>query len=157
LGTLTIWPDQIPIGVALGAGGALLQNKGILINVEIGIDNATAEALRATAQPIPNPITCQAPIDTGSSILAIDQSIAQKLGLVKRGIYFAHTANGQRQCNLYAVSLSFPATNLKSHNVLQASEVDLSAQPFKCLIGRDVLSKWHLHYNGESGAVSVAD
>jgi hypothetical protein len=157
LGTLTIWPGQIQIGVALGTAGALLANKGIIINVEIGIDLSTAEALRAFAQPIPNPISCQALIDTGSSILAIDQSIAQSLNLVKRGIYFAHTANGQRQCNLFAVALSFPATNLKSYNVIQASEVDLSAQPFKCLIGRDVLSKWHLHYNGESGAVSVAD
>ena len=128
-----------------------------IIKVEIGIDLATADALRALAQPIPNPIACQALIDTGSSILAIDQSIAQSLNLTRRGVNIAHTANGSRQCNLYAVALSFPATNLKSYNVIQASEVDLSAQPFKCLIGRDVLSKWHVHYNGESGAVSIAD
>ncbi len=157
MGTLTLWPGQIQLGVALGASGTLLANKGIIINVELGIDLATAEALRAFAQPVPTSITCQALIDTGSSILAIDQSIAQQLNLVKRGIYVAHTANGQRQCNLYAVSLSFPATNLKPYNILQASEVDLSAQPFKCLIGRDLLSKWHLHYNGETGAVSIAD
>lgn len=141
----------------MGAGGALLANKGILVNVEIAIDLATAEALRACAQPVPNPIICQALVDTGSSILAIDQSIAQSLNLVKRGIYIAHTANGQRQCNLYAVALSFPATNLKAYNIIQATEVDLSAQPFKCLIGRDILRKWHLHYNGESGAISIAD
>jgi predicted aspartyl protease len=141
----------------LGSGGVQLANKGVIINVEIAVDLATAEALKACAQPVPNSVPCQALIDTGSSILAIDQSIAQSLNLVKRGIYVAHTANGQRQCNLYAVALSFPATNLKAHNIIQATEVDLSAQPFKCLIGRDILRKWHLHYNGESGAVSIAD
>ncbi|MGD6805413.1 MAG: retroviral-like aspartic protease family protein [Candidatus Bathyarchaeia archaeon] len=134
-----------------------LANKGIIINVEIGIDLATAEALRASDLHVPNPVPCQALIDTGSSILAVDQSIAQSLNLVKRGIYVAHTANGQRQCNLYAVALTFPSTNLKSYSVIQASEVNLSAQPFKCLIGRDVLRNWHVHYNGETGAVSIAD
>jgi predicted aspartyl protease len=157
MGTLTLWPGQVAVKVALGDGGIHLANKGVLINVEIAVDFATAEALKACAQPLPNPVPCQALIDTGSSILAIDQSIAQSLNLVKRGIYVAHTANGQRQCNLYAVALSFPATNLKAHNIIQATEVDLSAQPFKCLIGRDILKNWHLHYNGESGAVSIAD
>ena len=135
----------------------MLASKGIILNVEIGIDLATADALRALAQPIPNTVTCQALIDTGSSMLAIDQSMAQSLNLVKRGINVAHTANGPRQCNVYAVALSFPSTNLKSYDVIPASEVDLSAQPFKCLIGRDVLHNWHVHYNGESGAVSIAD
>ncbi len=134
-----------------------MANKGIVVNVEIGIDLATAEALRACAQPVPNSIPCSALVDTGSSILAIDQSLAQSLNLVKRGIYVAHTANGPRQCSLYAVALSFPATNLKSYNIIQASEVDLSAQPFKCLIGREVLRHWHLHYNGETGTISIAD
>jgi predicted aspartyl protease len=157
LGTLTVWPGQVQVGVALGSGGTLLSNKGIIIDVEIAVDLATVEALRAAAQPVPNPISCQALIDTGSSMLAIDQSIAQSLNLVKRGINIAHTANGPRQCNLYAVALSFPATNLKAYNIIQASEVDLSSQSFKCLIGRDVLSHWHLHYNGESGVVSIAD
>jgi predicted aspartyl protease len=141
----------------LGGGGTALARLGIIINVEIGIDLATADALRALGQPIPNPVACQALIDTGASILAIDQTIAQSLNLTRRGINTTHTANGPRQCNLYAVALSFPATNLKSYNVIQASEVDLSAQPFKCLIGRDVLSHWHVHYNGQSGAVSIAD
>jgi predicted aspartyl protease len=171
LGTLTIWPaglqvqtrpdpnnpKQMQLQIALGGGGGVLATKGIIINVSIGIDLTTADALRSLGQPIPSPITCPALIDTGASILAIDQSLAQPLNLKKRGIITSHTANGPRQCNLFAVALSFPATNLKSYDVIQASEVDLSTQPFKCLIGRDMLSHWHVHYNGQFGTVSIAD
>lgn len=154
MGKLTIWPIGIQ---APSTGGNALAAKGIVFNVEIGVDVATADLLTQCRQPVPNPITSQALVDTGASFLAIDQSIAQKLNLARRGINVTHTANGPRQCDLYAVSLAFPATALKSFNVVQAIEVDLSTQPFKCLIGRDVLSKWHLHYNGETGVISIAD
>lgn len=90
-------------------------------------------------------------------MLSIDCSISQALNLTKRGIVTSHTANGPRQCNLFAVSLAFPATALRSYNLMRASEVDLSTQPFKVLIGRDVLANWHMHYNGQTGAVSIAD
>lgn len=171
MGTLTVWPvgiqvralpdpsnpGQMQVAVALGGGLEALAARGIIINVAIGVDGFTAEALRAQGQPTPNPFTCQALLDTGASTLAIDQSIARNLGLSRRGIVVNHTANGLRQSNLYAVSIVFPATSLRSYNLLRASEVDLSTQPFKCLIGRDVLSRWHVHYNGQTGAVSIAD
>jgi predicted aspartyl protease len=169
VGTLTIWPVGLQIqsspdpksgemrGAAVGSGSNALATKGIVLNVEIGVDLATADLLRALGQPVPSPITCNALVDTGASVLAIDQSIAQKLNLARRGINTTHTANGPRQCDLYAVSLAFPATTLGSFNILQAIEVNLSTQPFKCLIGREVLSKWHVHYNGESGVISIAD
>lgn len=169
MGTLTIWPIGLQVEskpdprsgemrvVAVGSGSNALAVKGIVLNVEVGVDLATADLLRALGQPIPNPITCQALLDTGASVLAIDQTISQKLNLARRGINITHTANGPRQCDLYAVSLVFPATALKSFNVVQAIEVNLSTQPFKCLIGRDVLSRWHVHYNGESGVISIAD
>lgn len=123
----------------------------------IGVDEATADALRALGQPVPNPVPSQALIDTGASMLSIDSTIAQALHLTRRGIVTSHTANGPRQCNLYSVSLVFPASGLRSYNLMRAAEVDLSTQPFKVLIGRDVLSNMHMHYNGQTGAVSIAD
>ena len=171
MGTLTVWPigiqiqtrpdpnnpGQMQVGVALGGGATALAAQGIILNIAIGVDVFTADALRALGQPVPNPFLCQALLDTGASTLALDRSIAQSLGLARRGVVINHTANGLRQSNLYAVSLLFPATSLRSYNLLRASEVDLSTQPFKCLIGRDVLSRWHVHYNGQTGAVSIAD
>jgi predicted aspartyl protease len=145
------------LAVALGGGAEALAAHGIILNVAIGVDSFTAEALRAQAQPVPNPSSCQALLDTGASTLAIDRTIAQALRLSRRGTVTNHTANGIRQSNLYAVSLLFPSTSLRSYNLVRASEVDLSTQSFKCLIGRDILSNWHAHYNGQSGAVSIAD
>jgi predicted aspartyl protease len=150
-------PGQTQIGVALGGGKTALSVRGILVNVAIGVDETTADALRALGQPVPNPVSHPALIDTGASMLSIDSSIAQALNLTRRGIVNSHTANGPRQCNLYAVSLAFPATALRSYNIMRASEVDLSTQQFKVLIGRDVLANWHIHYNGQTGAVSIAD
>ena len=145
------------IGFALGSGQGALAANGIRVNVAIGVDEATANALRALGQPVPNPVSSQALIDTGASMLSIDRSISQALSLSRRGIVTSHTANGPRQCNLYAVSLIFPASSLRSYNLMRAAEVDLSTQPFKCLIGRDVLGNMHVHYNGQTGAASIAD
>ena len=145
------------LAFALGGGEIALAANGIRVNVAIGVDEATANAIRALGQAVPDPVSAQALIDTGASMLSIDSSIAQALHLTRRGMVTTHTANGPRQCNLYTVSLVFPATNLRSYNLMRATEVDLSTQQFKCLIGRDVLSNMHLHYNGQTGAVSLAD
>lgn len=141
----------------MGGGRDALAAQGIIVSVAVGIDESTADALRASGQQVPASVPCQALLDTGASMLSIDQSIGRALRLSRRGIVDSHTANGVRQCNLYAVSLAFPSTSLRSYNLIRASEVDLSTQQFKCLIGRDVLSKWHVHYNGQTGAVSIAD
>lgn len=140
----------------MGGGEQALARQGIVLSVAIGVDNYTATSLRAQGLNVPNPVPCQALLDTGASCLCIDSSIAKQLGLARRGIP-SHTAAGPRMSSLYAVSLLFPGTNLKTYDLLRAAEVNLALQSFKCLIGRDVLSHWHFHYNGQSGAVSISD
>ena len=171
MGLLTVWPVRIDvqarphperpgetqIGFALGGGADALSANGIIINVAVGVDIHTAVSLRAQGQNVPDSISCQALIDTGASCLCIDGTIAQKLGLARRGETTNLTAAGPVRTNLYAVSLLFPGSNLRTYELLRASEADLSPQPFKCLIGRDVMRNWHVHYNGQSGAVSIAD
>jgi hypothetical protein len=75
MGILTIWPvgiqiqarpdpanpGQTQVGVALGGGRTALSIRGILVNVAIGIDEVTADALRAQGQPVPNPVSHPGP------------------------------------------------------------------------------------------------
>jgi len=139
------------------AGRTYLRDHGIIIQVEIGVDNQTAEALRQQGHPVPASVTCSALIDTGASNLAIDPTIAQQLGLRRTGTRPTYTANGPRDSVVYAVSLDFPGTTLNTFEVLEAMDCNLTGQPFQCLIGRDVMSNWHMHYNGQTGTITIAD
>lgn len=127
------------------------------MNVGVGADNLTVEALQAQGQPVPPIQPCTALVDTGASGLALDTSIVRGLSLKRQGVVTNHTAGGMRQANTYLVSLTFPGSNLRSYSVVLATEVVLTTQPFKVLIGREIMRNWHVHYNGQSGFVSIAD
>jgi hypothetical protein len=150
-------PGQVQVSIAMGAGGQLLAQEGIVLDVAIELDNLTSAALRAQNQPIPTPLNCKALVDTGASGLALDATIIQRLGLVRKGVLPNLTAAGPRAANVYFVGLSFPGSELKSYPLLRAMDCNLTGQPFRCLIGRETMRNWHLHYNGESGAVSISD
>lgn len=150
-------PRQIQIGFALGEGARKLSIVGVILNVGIGIDTWTAQALQAQNRPVPKLYNCQALVDTGASGLALDKSVVQSLNLVRRGVVSTYTAGGRTVSNSYFVSLTFPGTQLRSYGLLRATEVDLADQPFKCLIGGETMANWHFHYNGQSGSVSIAD
>lgn len=150
-------PGQIQVRVALGEGARFLSNRGVVLNVAIGVDRWTVEALRAQNKPVPPPHSCEALVDTGASGLALDKTVVQALNLKKKGIVTKYTPAGKGVANMYFVALAFPGTNLRSYDMLRATEVDLTGQPFKCLIGRETMVNWHLHYNGQTGQISISD
>ncbi|MCW6169304.1 MAG: retropepsin-like domain-containing protein [Thermoplasmatales archaeon] len=138
-------------------GASVLAQSGIILNVAISPDMPTASTLQTQGVQTPQPFLCKALVDTGASGLAIDKTIASTLGLKKKGITNNLTANGAKISPVYFVSLSFPGSNLKNYDILRATEVDLANQPFHCLIGRETMSNWHMHYNGQTGQISISD
>jgi predicted aspartyl protease len=150
-------PAQMQIGIAMGGAAQFLVSQGIILNVSITVDNLTADAMRAQGRPLPTPVNCPALVDTGASGLALDTTVIQQLGLMRKGITSSATAAGLRDSPVYFVSLEFPGTDVHSYPLLRATEVNLQGQRFKCLIGRETMANWHLHYNGQSGQVSIAD
>ena len=146
---------KITLNSALGA--SILATNGIVLNIAISPDMLTVSTMQTLGQQTPQPFLCKALVDTGASGLAIDRKIAQSLALKKEGIANNFTANGAKLSPVYFVSLSFPGTNLKSYDMLRATEVDLTNQPFQCLIGRETMANWHLHYNGQTGQISISD
>jgi predicted aspartyl protease len=150
-------PGKARIEMALGAGSQKLALGGIILNVSIAVDNLTAQAMKAQNLPLLTPVSCTALVDTGASGLALDTSVVQQLHLTRKGITTNYTAAGARQSPVYFVSLEFPGSDVRSYPLLRATEVDLQGQRFKCLIGRETMANWHIHYNGQTGQVSIAD
>jgi predicted aspartyl protease len=150
-------PKAMKITVNPAVGASILANNGIVLNIAISPDMLTVSTMQTLGQVAPRPFLCKALVDTGASGLAIDRSIAVALGLKKQGIANNFTANGAKQSPVYFVSLNFPGTNLRSYDMLRATEVDLANQPFQCLIGRETMANWHMHYNGQTGQISISD
>lgn len=150
-------PKAIRVAYNPAVGAGLLSANGIVLNVAISPDMLSTSTMQTQGQAVPQPYLSKALVDTGASGLAIDKTISKNLGLKRKGIATNLTANGPRLSPVYFVALNFPGTNLRSYDMLRATEVDLSKQPFQCLIGRETMANWHLHYNGQTGQISISD
>lgn len=82
----------------------------------------------------------------------------QKVGLSKINETELRTAGGIVKAGVYAASLQFPRCGFKSIEVMEVSGCDLSHIPlYRCLIGRDVLSRWSFQYDGVLGTWLVSE
>jgi hypothetical protein len=99
--------------------------------------------------------------DTGASKTSIDVELAKKLNLIPIGESPSHTAAGLRQATDFVIDLGFPGTNLQPFINLQISSCKLinSETPlkFQMLLGRDVMSRWNIIWDGPSSTVIISD
>jgi len=123
---------------------------------------STASAYRSPIDP--NSIkTAQilAHFDTGATKTSIDIELAKELNLIPIGESPSHTAAGLRQATDFVIDLSFPGTNLRPFVNLQISSCKLTdpSMPlqFKMLLGRDVMSRWSIVWDGPSSTVIISD
>ena len=132
---------------------------------------STASAFLNVANPSPRKnITVMAHLDTGASLTSIDHSIAAYLGLVSTGQQQIGTASGFSVVNNYAADIGFIGSQLKGIQNLQISSCQLPhfnlqnclANPnlpmnFGVLIGRDLMSRWNIIWNGPTSTVFISD
>ena len=99
--------------------------------------------------------------DTGATKTSIDIELAQQLNLIPIGESPSHTAAGLRQATDFVIDLSFPGTNLQPFQNLHISSCELTNPaiplPFKMLIGRDIMSRWNIVWDGPSSTVIISD
>ena len=158
----------LPAGTALslGVGPLDLFHRGVLIPIEI----STPTALRVGQNPAALlAMTVYGLFDTGCTITSIDDSIAQHLKLSPTGVTTTRTASGPRQSNTYVADISLPSTSLNPFSDMNISSCNLGfklsahqsnpSDPlnFGILIGRDMMSKWHITWNGPTSAVFISD
>jgi len=103
-------------------------------------------------------------IDTGASVTGIDEMVLKQLGYPPIGVSNLATPSGTSQTEVYMVRLVIPSLkdprfppNIPRINIdnISAIAVKLESQPYKVLLGRDVISKMVLVYNGPQALITL--
>jgi predicted aspartyl protease len=95
--------------------------------------------------------TTDALIDTGAQRTILAPEAVQKIGLSKVDETNLIRVGGEIRANVYVASLQFPHSGLSAIEVIEVPCCELPHPLFRCLLGRDVLSRWVLHYDGPVG------
>ena len=134
----------------------LLEN-GLILNVEVSA-GGRSELVRAL-------------VDTGAAGTGIDARLASRLGLSPDGLSPISSAGGFAAAPFGTVSIRFHGTDLKPMERVKAYVCDLSVPvPMDCtgrvftvasdtemFLGRDVLSRWQIVWNGPQSTVTICD
>jgi predicted aspartyl protease len=110
---------------------------------------------RSVGLEFPEPFQVTALIDTGASITVINPEVAQTCKLRQTGFAQLLTAGSSGRYPEHAAAISFPNSGLKSFGAIKVVACPIVRQPYSCLIGRDILSKWILIYDGITGRVEI--
>jgi len=123
-----------------------LQLAGPIIQVIVIPPKPVIDALNAKGMEAPSQRAIGL-IDTGASCTCIDSTIAQSLNLIPRDTMKVQTAAGEDTQILYDAAIILPVLPGIAITV-QVLEAKLEKQPYKVLVGRDVLKNCTLVYNG---------
>jgi predicted aspartyl protease len=131
-----------------------LQMRGPLIQVTVTIEENAGKALLSLGKALPTPKTGWALIDTGASNTCVDEQAAKELGLPVIDVGTMLSATHERvPSNIYPVQVATPIVSLNSPRTMGAA---LAAQGLLVLIGRDVLQRCNLFYNGPIGQFTLS-
>lgn len=150
-GNPVIGPDGNPVAAPPSAA---LVVKGPAAPLVVSLHSASVAGLQPGQVP-PSPVSGLGLIDTGASLSCIDTSVVQKLGLYPiNQMKMSSASHADHVANVYAVK--FEIQNLLDAEIAKVAEAALMPQGFIALIGRDVLSKATMFYNGPTGQVTVS-
>lgn len=131
-----------------------LQARGPVAQVNIAVSAAAETALTGAGEAVPPPVQVAALIDTGASVTAISQGIAQQLGLQPVGVLPVTTPSSLRaDMPLYAIRV---VLNNVVFEVTAIEATALAAQGIGALLGRDVLRQAVFIYIGYANEFTIA-
>ncbi len=106
----------------------------------------------------------EALIDTGASVSGVDEAVLNQLGYPPIGVSSLTTPSGTSQTGVYMVRLVIPSqgdsripANIPRIIIdnVRVIAVKLDRQPYKVLLGRDVLSRMIMVYNGPQALITL--
>ena len=129
---------------------------GPLLDAAVFVSTAREAALQAAGNPVPQFVRVRALLDTGASCSAVDQGVLDSLGLIPTGeaeILTPSTGRTPQKTFTYDVRVGiFAARPDDFHFISDTIQVMVSdlfvGQGIHMLIGRDILARCILHYNG---------
>lgn len=133
---------------------------GPIIEFMVGLSLPRSMALKEAGLDAPNPISLRGLIDTGASVTCIDPEALLPLSLVPTGtmpIVTPSTGNTPHLCNQYDVGIMIyhPEKQIFVFN-MPIIESRLRSFGYDALVGRDVLEKCLLVYNGADATCTLS-
>jgi len=138
--------------------GKVIPGLGPLLDLWVGVSGPRHAALQQASQQVPIPVRVRALLDTGASGTCIDEQVIAQLHLSPTGIIPVHTpstSGNPQSCLQYDIALF--VANPQVHIVSFTLPIVASAlrhQNIEALIGRDVLDRTTLFYDGPNGMFS---
>ena len=111
-------------------------------------------------------IAVMAHLDTGANKTSIDIKLAEYLKLLPTGFLKIQTAGGIIKMPTFVIDLHFQNTNLTPFINLSIGSCNLNfnintnlndSKNFALLLGRDILSRWNIVWNGPTSTVLIND
>jgi len=140
---------------------AVAVDRPMVIELLVAPSEARAEELRNAGLNVPLPILVTALVDTGTKETLVERRVAEKLGLEPsdvRDVYGVGSGETPVAGVVYLMRVIYagvPALDLASTVPVVAVE-DLSRFGVRMLLGRDLLSRCVLIYNGPEGRGTFA-
>ena len=118
-------------------------------------------ALEAAGETSPRPVDIRALVDTGASRSLVQTSILERLELDSLGTELVNTpttGSSPKVAHVYAIQLFFAGVpgGLLTPDLQVVEAEDLSGFGVSMLLGRDVLSRCLLIFNGHEGRFTIA-
>lgn len=145
---------------------SIMGSDGPLVEVELTLSRADLRSLRAKGSPLPQPFSVRALIDSGAEVSCIDKQLTSSLiatGMPPGRFLFANmpAVGGLSPTIEYVVSLTLlhPSRKSRSHLVLPSLPVveqPLGQLGYQALLGRDVLERCLLVYDGPGRSFTLA-
>jgi len=127
--------------------------------IEVGINlekNLEAELTQKGGAPRQS-IRGLALIDTGAQGSAVDDGVAQELGIQPIDVVkMASASEASCDANIYPVRFEILGTNIKIGAPRAMGATLRKGSGIVALIGRDVLSQCTLYYNGPAGLITLS-
>lgn len=139
-----------------------IPTSGALLDVHVGLSDLRRRALQRQGLAVPPLVRTSLLVDTGASMTLLDETMMRGLQLAPTGFTSFHsssTGGVAERCNVYDVGLvlggiatpdSFPIDPLP---VMATSFIN---QPFEGLLGRDVLTRLQMAWNGPSRRLTLS-
>lgn len=137
-----------------------LHVQGPILPIEVHVPSILAAYFSERNETPPAPVAGLALIDTGATNSCVDNKVIASLGVKPVGIIKTGTAGGVVEQHVYPAKFRFPVEGMEVE-FNRAVGVDLTGQTVAghdiiALIGRDLLTRWVLIYNGPGGFFTLA-
>jgi hypothetical protein len=156
-------PPGTKVGIAASPQPLILQG----LNLPITISTASAY-LKSPGfnKSLISSLVVMAHLDTGASITSIDIGLANHLKLLPTGVSPSFTAAGPTTMPTFAIDLFFQNGKMAPYINLSVGSCKLNfniagnltdPRNFGILIGRDIMSRWNIVWNGPTSTVIIND